>query len=57
MGDDGFLWKMRGDLRVFNQMGDITTFEGRGTRKYIEDGKCCVDIEALSKNQRDEWSM
>jgi hypothetical protein len=57
MGDDGFLWKMRGDLRVFNQMGDITTFEGRVTRKYIEDGKCCVDIEAWAKNQRDEWSM
>ena len=57
MGDDGFLWKMSGDERVFNQMGDITTFEGRVIRKYIEDGKCCVDIEAWAKNQRDEYSM
>jgi acyl dehydratase len=57
MGDDAFLWKMRGDLRVFNQMGDITTFEGKVIKKYIEDGKCCVDIEAWAKNQRDEWSM
>ena len=57
MGDDGFLWKMSGDLRVFNQMGDVTTFEGRVTKKYIEEGKCCVDIEAWAKNQRDEWSM
>ncbi|KAF0117654.1 MAG: Acyl dehydratase [bacterium] len=57
MGDDGFLWKMRGDLRVFNQIGDITVFEGKVTRKYIEEGKCCVDIEAWAKNQRDEWSM
>ena len=57
MGDDGFLWKMSGDERVFNQMGDITTFEGKVTKKYIEDGKCCVDIEAWGKNQRDEWSM
>jgi len=57
MGDDGFLWKMSGDERVFNQVGDITTFEGKVTQKYIEDGKCCVDIEAGAKNQRDEWSM
>jgi len=57
MGDDGFLWKMSGDLRAFNQMGDITTFEGKVTKKYIEDGKCCVNIEAWAKNQRDEWSM
>jgi len=57
MGDDGFLWKMSGDERVFNQMGDITIFEGRVTRKYIEDEKCCVDIEAWAKNQRDEYSM
>lgn len=57
MGDEGFLWKMSGDERVFNMMGDITTFEGRVTKKYIEKGKYCVDIEAWAKNQRDEYSM
>lgn len=57
MGDDGFLWKMQGDLRVFNQAGDITTFEGKVVRKYVDNGKYCVDIEAGAKNQRDEWSM
>ena len=57
IGDDGFLWKMSGDERVFNQMGDITTFEGKVTKKYMEEGHCCVDIEAWAKNQRDEWSM
>jgi hypothetical protein len=57
MGDDAFLWKMSGDLRVFNQMGDITTFEGKVVKKYMEDSKCCVDIESWAKNQRDEWSM
>jgi len=56
-GDDGFLWKMSGDLRTFNLMGDITTFEGKVTNKYIEEGRCCVDIEAWAKNQRDEYSM
>ena len=57
MGDDGFLWKMSGDERVFNQMGDITTLEGKVINKYIQEEKCCVDIEAWAKNQRGEWSM
>ena len=57
MGDDGFLWKMSGDERVFNMMGDVTIFEGRVTKKYVENGKCCVDIEAWAKNQRGEYSM
>lgn len=57
MGDDGYLWKMSGDLRVFNQVGDVTTFEGKIVKKYIEDEKCCVDIEAGAKNQRGENSM
>ena len=57
MGDDGFLWKMSGDLRIFNLAGDITTFEGKVVKKYVEDGKYCVDIEAGAKNQRDEWSI
>ncbi len=57
MGDDGFLWKMSGDLRTFNLAGDITTFEGKVTKKYKEKDHFCVDIESWAKNQRDEWSM
>ncbi len=57
MGDDGFLWKMSGDERAFNMMGDITVFEGVVAKKYGADGRCCVDIEAWAKNQRDEQTM
>ncbi|MFC1989653.1 MaoC family dehydratase N-terminal domain-containing protein [Chloroflexota bacterium] len=57
MGDDGFQWKMHGDLRVFNQIGDLTIFEGEVTNKYIDGGKCCVDIVAKAENQRGEISM
>ena len=57
MGDDGFLWKMWGEVRVFNQVGDVTTFEGKVVKKYIENEKCCVDIEAWAKNQRGDYSM
>ena len=57
MGDDAFLWKMSGDERVFNQMGDLTIFEGKVTKKYLDAGRCCVDIEAWAKNQKNEMSM
>ena len=57
MGDDGFLWKMSGDLRTFNLAGDITTFEGRVVKKYKANRHCCIDIEAWAKNQRDQWSI
>jgi acyl dehydratase len=57
IGDDGFLWKMSGDLRTFNLAGDITTFEGKVVKKYKENDHCCVDIEAWAKNQRDQWSI
>lgn len=57
MGDDGFLWKMSGDLRSFNLAGDITTFQGKVVKKYRVKQHCCVDIEAWAKNQRDQWSV
>ncbi len=57
MGDDGFLWKMSGDERAFNMMGDTTILEGKIVKKYTEGKKYCVDIEAWAKNQRDEVSM
>jgi hypothetical protein len=57
IGDDGFLWKMSGDERAFNMVGDTTVLEGRVVKKYIEESKCCVDIEAWAKNQRGEVSM
>ena len=56
-GDDGFLWRMRGDLRSFNMVGDTTFFEGKVVRKYREDDRFCVDIEAWAKNQREAISM
>ena len=57
MGDDGFLWKMSGDERAFNMMGDTTILEGKVVKKYIEGKKACVDIEAWAKNQNGVVSM
>ncbi len=57
IGDDGFLWKMSGDERAFNMMGDVTILEGKVVDKYIRDARHCVDVEAWAKNQRDEKTM
>jgi hypothetical protein len=57
MGDDGFLYKMSGDERAFNMMGDTTILEGKVVRKYIEGNHCFVDIEAWAKNQTGEITM
>jgi acyl dehydratase len=54
MSDDGFLWKLRGELRRFNITGDTTWFKGKVARKYIDDQKCCVDIDCRGENQRGE---
>ena len=57
IGDDGFLWKMSGDERAFNMMGDVTILEGRVVKKYIEGNRHCVDIESWAKNQRGDTTM
>jgi hypothetical protein len=57
MGDDGFLWKMSGDERAFNMIGDITIIEGKVSKKYVDDNKTCIDIDAWAKNQRGDLSM
>ena len=36
MGDDGFLKRLRGELRGFNLRGDTTWLRGTVTRTYIE---------------------
>jgi acyl dehydratase len=57
MGDDGFLYKLSGDLRAFNLVGDVTFFEGKVVNKYILGNSYCVDVEAWAKNQRGESSI
>lgn len=57
MGDDGFLWKYRAELRRFNIIGDTTWCKGKVIRKYIDEGKCCVNIECWGENQRGEVTI
>ena len=52
MGDDGFLKRLRGELRGFNLMGDTTWLRGTVTRTYLEGDEALVDIEIRGENQR-----
>ncbi len=57
MGDDGFLKRMRAELRRFNVVGDTTWLKGKVTHKSWKDGEKLVDIECWAENQRGEVTM
>lgn len=57
VGDDGFVWKLHGELRRFNIIGDTTWCKGRVTRKYVDNDDHRVDIECWGENQRGEVTM
>lgn len=57
MGDDGFLWKSRAEVRGFNLEGDVTWCKGRVAKKYVQNGRYCVDINCWCENQRHEVTM
>ena len=50
VGDDGFVWRMYGELRRFNLVGDTTWLKGRVVGKRIIQGRCCVEIECCGEN-------
>jgi len=57
IGDEGFLWKLHAELRLFNMVGDTTWCKGRVVRKYVEADRPCVEIECWGENQRGEVTM
>jgi hypothetical protein len=54
MGDDGFLWKYSIQFHRFVITGDTNWYQAKVVRKYVDDGKCCVDLEHWGNNQMDE---
>lgn len=54
MGDAAFLKRIRGEVRRFNALGDLTTCSGTVVRKYELDRNPMVDIEIQATNQRGE---
>lgn len=54
MGDDGWLWRFRSEMRKFSFMGDYHVVSGEVTAKRIEDGHAVVDLDLRCTNQRGE---
>ena len=57
MGDDGFLRKASCKIRRHNPEGDMLTFTGKITRKWIEDGRHLVEVAQEARNQDGELSV
>ncbi len=57
MGDDSFLKKLYGEIRMFNMLGDTTWFKGKVVRKYVENEEHLVDIECWGENQRGQITL
>lgn len=51
-GDDGFLKRLRAELRLFNVFGDTQWCRGRVTGKSVVNGEHLVDLEIWCENQR-----
>lgn len=55
VGDDGFVTRMRAELRRHNPVGDTCWCKGKVSGKYLdENGEPCVDIDCWGENQRGE---
>lgn len=54
MGDDGWIWKYRTELRRFNFLGDFHICQGEVTGKRIENDVPVIDLKLQAVNQRGE---
>lgn len=57
MGNDGAIKRLRGELRRFNVVGDITYVNGTVVGKRFEGDEALVDIEITGTNQRGETTI
>ena len=56
IGDAGFLQRSKCQIRRHNPDGDVIFIDGTVTRKYIENGKHCVEIQQKAETHRGEMS-
>jgi hypothetical protein len=53
IGDNGWLKKFRMEMRRMNIPGDTMTFQGKVSKKFIEDGEHLVECELWAENERE----
>ncbi len=55
MGDDAWLWRLDGEFRRFNYVGDTQWLGGTVTRRYLAEGdRPAVELDLVAENQRGE---
>ena len=53
MGDDGFLKRLRFEMRRQQRPGDTMVCKGRVTDRYEKDGEGCVELAVWAENERE----
>jgi hypothetical protein len=49
--DDGFIWKFKTEMRKTLGFGVVLWIKGKVSKKYILDGRCCVDVDCWMEDQ------
>jgi hypothetical protein len=57
IGDEGFIWKFKTALRRVTGFGAVLWCRGKVVKKYIDDGRCCVDIECWMEDQKGDTTL
>ena len=53
IGDEGWLKKFRMEMRRMNIPGDTMTFQGKVSKKFVEDDQHLVECELWAENERE----
>ena len=56
-GDDGFIKRLNGEIRLFNMVGDTTWLKGQVVKRYTEGADYVVDVNCYAENQRGEKTL
>jgi len=51
VGDDGFIWKFKTEMRKTLGFGMVLWIKGKVAKKYILDGRYCVDVDCWMEDQ------
>ena len=53
IGDEGWLYKLRMEMRRMNRLGDTMVLKGKVAEKYVKDAEHYVDLEVWAENERE----
>ena len=57
VGDGGFIWKFKTEMRKTLGFGVVLWIKGKVTKKYILDGRRCVDVDCWMEDQNGQTGI